>query len=76
MPTITFFGNIGSEVLGILFAGAALLFFTFIWNSWRRRILGVLPAAISAQLPRTDIVHQGQRPTRRHLELFHRTNWP
>lgn len=75
VPTIIFFHNLGSEVAGMIIVGASILLFTYFWNSWRRALLSKLPTLIAAQLPRTDIVHVGQRPTRRRLELQGRS-WP
>lgn len=72
MPTIIFFGNIGSEVYGILFSGLTLLIFTVFWRGWRQRMLQLLPPAVAAQLPRSEITHRGQRPTRQHIDLLQR----
>jgi hypothetical protein len=72
IPTITFFDNIAREIYGMLFAGASLLIFTYFWNSWRARLLRHLPILLAAQLPRTDVVHRGQRPIRRRHELMRR----
>lgn len=69
MPSIQFFSDFGSEEIGMIFAGLSLILFTWGWNRWRRRLLDMLPDRIAAQVPRTDILLPGQRPTRRHLEL-------
>lgn len=73
LPSIEFFTSFGSEGLGILFAGCCLLFFTWAWSFWRRGMLAILPSKVAAQLPRTQIIGFGQRPTRRHLPLKPRT---
>lgn len=69
MPSITFWGEAYNELSGMLFVGVLLLISSVFWNAWRKRILSTLPPLVVAQLARTDIKHQGQRPTRRHLEL-------
>lgn len=45
----------------------------FYWNRVRAFALRGLPAIVRAQLPRTDLLEQGLRPTRRHREYRPRT---
>ncbi len=65
-PMIGFIANLENEMYGVFLAGAMLLLFTFFWSPWRRSLLRFLPVSIVAQLPRTNIIHYGQRPTRLH----------
>lgn len=74
LPSIQFFSNFGNEALGMMFAGCCLLFFTLGWSLWRRGILAILPRKIAAQMPRTEVLNIGQRPTRRHKSMKPRTS--
>lgn len=60
-------------VMGLVFVGGLLVLASFKWMEWRVKLLARLPAKLVAQLPRTDLVARGQRPTRRHKELSPRT---
>lgn len=60
-------------VIGLVFVGGLLVLASFKWMEWRVKLLARLPVKLVAQLPRTDLVAHGQRPTRRHKELSPRT---
>jgi len=72
LPMLTLFMRIGAAQLGLFAMGCFLLLFAFVWNAARVAVLRLLPTAVVAQLPRTQIVQPGQRPTRRHRELMPR----
>ncbi|MEL6530273.1 MAG: hypothetical protein AAFQ27_09940 [Pseudomonadota bacterium] len=75
VPTIGIFDSIsnGPKALaaGLLLAGVALVFFSAAWVQLRTRLLAVLPPKLAAQLPRTSLLSEGQRPTRQHQPLWH-----
>ena len=58
-----------AELFGLIIAGMLLLLLSYRWSDWRSNLLRYLPAAIAAQLPRSELAPEGQRPTRRHLPL-------
>ncbi|MWV28260.1 hypothetical protein [Aurantiacibacter rhizosphaerae] len=71
LPVIGIFGeDEGAVVVGMIIAGAGLLLFNYGWIRLRIGLLALLPAKIEAQLPRTNLALQGQRPSRRHLPLW------
>jgi hypothetical protein len=61
--------EIGS-IVGYAGVGIGLISFSLGWLKLRRSVLAIVPDKIAAQLPRTEITNKGQRPTRRHLELW------
>ncbi|HEX9807692.1 MAG TPA: hypothetical protein VGA34_12445 [Alteraurantiacibacter sp.] len=75
LPTVGMFETIDSGFVGVgtgmLLAGVSLLFFSWGWVRLRIALLGILPRKWAAQLPRTGLGLEGQRPTRRHLPLLH-----
>jgi heme/copper-type cytochrome/quinol oxidase subunit 4 len=74
LPTVGMFETIDSGFVGVgigmLLAGVSLLFFSWGWVRLRIALLGILPRKWAAQLPRTGLGLEGQRPTRRHLPLL------
>lgn len=74
LPTVGIFdvGNNGEAAImaGFALAGTALIFFSTTWVKLRTGLLALLPPRIAAQLPRTSLTVEGQRPTRRHKELW------
>ncbi len=66
LPTIGIFGQ-GDEaiVAGMIIAGAGMLFFNYGWIRMRIALMAILPTRLEAQLPRTSLVLQDSRPTRR-----------
>lgn len=74
LPTVGIFEGMGGErtglIAGLLLAGTALIFFSAAWVRLRTGLLALLPRAIAAQLPRTSLTTQGQRPTRRHKPMW------
>ncbi|WP_447753756.1 hypothetical protein [Sphingopyxis fribergensis] len=60
-------------IVGLIPMGGLLILASYKWTDWRKRLLARLPRGFVAQLPRTDMLSQGQRPTRRHKELLPRT---
>ncbi len=75
LPTLNLLFAIGAAQIGLFVMGCFLLSFSFFWNAARAAVLRLLPAVVVAQLPRTEIVQAGQRPTRRHRELMPRKIW-
>jgi hypothetical protein len=73
VPTVGIFDRIGdgamATVMGLTVAGASLIFFSVTWVHLRTRLLEMIPDILAAQLPRTSLIAEGQRPTRRHKEL-------
>jgi hypothetical protein len=57
-------------IFGYVIVGVGLISVSWGWLSIRRGLLAILPAKLAAQLPRTEITNQCQRPTRRHFELW------
>lgn len=72
LPMLALFERMGEARLGLFAMGCFLLLLAYFWNAARVALLRRLPIMIVAQLPRTDIVQPGQRPTRRHHELMPR----
>lgn len=76
LPTVGIFNGLAegqmAAVAGLSLAGSTILLFSAKWNQLREALLSWLPKPIAAQLPRTSLTSKGQRPTRRHLELFRR----
>jgi hypothetical protein len=74
LPTVGIFdvGNNGEAAImaGFALAGTALIFFSTTWVKLRTGLLALLPTRLAAQLPRTSLMAQGQRPTRRDKELW------
>lgn len=74
VPTVGIFDRIGdgamAAVMGLTVAGASLIFFSVTWAHLRTRLLAMIPDMLAAQLPRTSLIAEGQRPTRRHKELW------
>ena len=74
LPTVGIFdvGNNGEAAImaGFALAGTALIFFSTSWVKLRTGLLALLPTRIAAQLPRTSLMAEGQRPTRRHKQLW------
>jgi hypothetical protein len=74
LPTVGIFnGFAGGEmaaVAGLLLAGTALIFFSTAWTRLRSGLLALLPSRLAAQLPRTNLIALGQRPTRQHKEMW------
>lgn len=74
LPTVGIFdvGNNGEAAImaGFALAGTALIFFSTSWVKLRTGLLALLPTRMAAQLPRTSLMAEGQRPTRRHKELW------
>jgi len=67
LPTLAMlsgFGGSGGIVVGLVCIGGLLLFLSVFWSDLRRRVMTVLPIAVRAQLPRTQIAPQGSRPVR------------
>lgn len=62
------FGAVAGAI-GLFVVGALLLTASFKWTIWRTNLLGLLPAAIVAQVPRIELAPAGQRPSRLHLPL-------
>ena len=56
-------GAVGGFTLPLV--GVAMLSSSRLWNRLRRGLLALLPTWIAAQLPRTDLLLVGRRPTRR-----------
>ena len=70
VPSLELLTNIGHQSYALLVVGFFLLLFSVFWNRWRRLLLRLMPVTFVAQLPRTEVVNSGQRPTRRHAELL------
>jgi hypothetical protein len=74
LPTVGIFEGMGDDrtgvIAGLLLAGTALVFFSAAWVRLRSGLLALLPDELAAQLPRTSLTAQGQRPTRRHKPLW------
>ena len=68
-PSIIVISQIASEAFSLLFTGFALVIFSWGWKPMRQLLLGFLSQNIVAQLPRTETIQLGQRPTRRHKQL-------
>lgn len=75
VPTVTIFDGVGrsdsAAAMGLAMAGGALIVFSVMWPRLRTHLLAVIPEGLAAQLPRTNLVAEGQRPTRQHKELWH-----
>jgi len=76
LPTVGIFNGFAEGemaiVAGLALTGSTILLFSAKWNQLRVTLLSWLPTKIAAQLPRTSMTSDGQRPTRRHLELLRR----
>lgn len=74
LPTVGIFEGMGDDrtgmIAGLMLAGTALIFFSTAWVKLRTGLLALLPEGIAAQLPRTSLIAQGQRPTRQNKELW------
>lgn len=74
LPTVGIFEGMGDDragvIAGLLLAGTALVFFSTAWVRLRSQLLALLPQSLAAQLPRTSLTAEGQRPTRRHKPLW------
>jgi hypothetical protein len=74
LPTVGIFDKVAdgtfAAITGLMLAGTSLIFFSAAWVKLRTGLLALLPDRIAAQLPRTSLVAQGQRPTRQHKELW------
>lgn len=74
LPTVGIFEGMGGDragvIAGLLLAGTALVFFSTAWVRLRSELLALLPQSLAAQLPRTSLTAEGQRPTRRHKPLW------
>jgi hypothetical protein len=74
LPTVGIFEGMGDDrtgmIAGLMLAGTALIFFSTAWVRLRTGLLALLPEGIAAQLPRTSLIAQGQRPTRQNKELW------
>ncbi len=74
LPTVGIFEGFGngamSAIAGLMLAGTSLIFFSTAWVRLRTGLLALLPERIAAQLPRTSLTAQGQRPTRQHKDLW------
>jgi hypothetical protein len=74
LPTVGIFDKVAdgtiAAITGLMLAGTALIYFSTNWVRLRTGLLALLPDRIAAQLPRTSLIAQGQRPTRRRKELW------
>lgn len=80
LPTAGIFNGLARgelpAIAGMVLTGSVILVFSAKWNELRVALLSRLPRKIAAQLPRTSLTSEGQRPTRRHLELRQRRFGP
>lgn len=74
LPTVGIFDKVADGTLaamtGLMLVGTSLIYFSTNWVNLRTKLLALLPERIAAQLPRTSLITQGQRPTRQHKELW------
>ena len=63
---------LGNFVIALGVVGGALVAFALNWQRARTALLQLVPRAVAAQLPRTDLIQEGRRPTRWHEEPVRR----